>query len=131
MPTWVLKPVVLAIHDEQLAEHGGLAGLRDEGLLDSVLARPRNLHSYKKVDLARLAASYAYGIARNHPFVDGNKRTSLVVTETFIELNRFELAAADTDCLDIWNHLASGKVSEEEMTKWLRQRITKLSRFAP
>ena len=131
MPTWVLKAVVLAIHDEQIAEHGGLAGLRDEGALDSALTRPRNLHSYKKVDLAQLAASYAYGIARNHPFVDGNKRTSLVVTETFIQLNRFKLVAADTECHDMWNRLAAGKVSEEEMANWLRQKITKLSRSAP
>jgi death on curing protein len=128
VPTWVLKTVVLAIHDEQIAEHGGRVGLRDEGLLDSALARPRNLHSHEKVDLPRLAASYAYGIARNHPFVDGNKRTSLVVTETFIKLNRFELVAADTECLDIWNLLAAGKIGEKAMVNWLRQKITKLSR---
>jgi death on curing protein len=121
----VLKAVVLAIHDEQVAEHGGVAGLRDEGLLDSALARPKNRHSYEKADLSRLAASYAYGIVRNHPFVDGNKRTSLVVTETFLGLNGFELVAGDTKCLEIWNRLAAGKIPEGDMATWLRKKISK------
>jgi death on curing protein len=126
VPKWVLKAVVLAIHDEQIAEHGGAVGLRDEGLLDSALARPKNLHSYKKADLSRLAASYAYGIARNHPFVDGNKRTSLVVAETFLALNGLELVADDMECLDAWNRLASGKMAEEELARWLHARVSKL-----
>jgi death-on-curing protein len=119
VPAWISKAAALAIHDEQIAEHGGALGLRDEGLLDSALARPKNLLSYRRAGIPRLAAAYAFGIARNHPFVDGNKRTSLVVAETFLELNGFELVADDAECLEIWNLLAGGEISGEKMASWM------------
>jgi death-on-curing protein len=119
MPVWISRAAALAIHDEQIAEHGGALGLRDEGLLDSALARPKNLLSYGRAGIPRLAAAYAFGIARNHPFVDGNKRTSLVVAETFLELNGFELAADDAECLEMWNLLAGGEISGEKMASWM------------
>jgi death-on-curing protein len=119
VPTWISKAAALAIHDEQIAEHGGALGLRDEGLLDSALARPKNLLSHGRAGIPRLAAAYAFGIARNHPFVDGNKRTSLVVAETFLELNGFELAAGDAECLEIWNLLAGGEISGEKIARWM------------
>ncbi len=98
-PVWIDLDVVLAIHDEQLAEHGGQAGVRDRGLLESALARPRNQFSYGESFLPRLAASYAFGISRNHPFLDGNKRTSLVVAELFLDLNGLDLTASDETCV--------------------------------
>jgi len=94
---WLDKRLVLAIHDEQLREHGGAAGIRDEGLLESVLARPLNAASYGEPGLAELAALYALGIARNHPFVDGNKRTAYVALEVFLDLNGFDLTASDAE----------------------------------
>ena len=99
--TWLNKNVVLAIHDEQIAEHGGGAGIRDEGLLDSALARPLNKAARGEPDITELAAAYAYGIARNHPFLDGNKRTAMVVLELFLALNGYELAANDQACLEV------------------------------
>jgi death-on-curing protein len=119
VPIWISKAAALAIHDEQIAEHGGALGLRDEGLLDSALARLKNLLSYGKAGIPRLAAAYAFGIVRNHLFVDGNKRTSLVVAETFLELNGFELVADDAECLEIWNLLAGGEISGEKMASWM------------
>ncbi len=116
---------MLAIHDEQIAEHGGASGLRDEGLLDSALARPKNLSSYSKVDLHALAASYAYGLVKNHPFVDGNKRVSLVVAETFLALNKIELRAEDGECLELWVRLAAGSVTEKQLAAWLRAKAGK------
>ncbi|GGE55713.1 death-on-curing protein [Agaricicola taiwanensis] len=123
MTVWISREVVLAIHEEQLAEHGGAAGLRDEGLLDSALMRPVNLSSYEEPDIAALAAAYAFGIARNHPFVDGNKRTSLVVAETFLVLNGSELDADDADVLRTWQSLADGSLSESGLSDWIRSRL--------
>src|SRR3989304_7695701 len=99
MIVWLEKALVLAIHDRQIAEHGGSAGVRDEGLLEPALARPQQLHAYgdPAPDLARLAASLASGLARNHPFVDGNKRTAAVACETFLELNGARLDAGDPE----------------------------------
>lgn len=120
---WVAQSVVLAIHDEQLAEHGGSPGLRDIGLLESALARPQNLAAYgdpEIADLAYLAASYAFGIAKNHPFVDGNKRTSYVISRLFLRLNGYDLAASETERLRVWLDLASGQMTEEELAGWFR-----------
>ena len=120
---WVDEAVVLAIHEEQIAEHGGSLGLRDSNLLQSALARPQNLMAYGQPDLADLAASYAFGLAKNHAFVDGNKRVSLVVTETFILLNNGTLIADDAACLDIWLRLADGQIDEAQLAIWLRENL--------
>ena len=120
-PVWINKAVILAVHDEQLAEHGGGTGLRDEGLLDSALARPQNRHGYdRNTDACTLAAAYAFGIARNHPFVDGNKRTAFVAAELFLELNGVTLEAGDGDCVIIMLRLAAGEIDEGEFAAWLR-----------
>jgi len=116
---WIDKAVVLAIHNEQLAEHGGAMGVRDGGLLDSALARPRNKAAYKNAKAADLAAAYGYGLIRNHPFVDGNKRIALVMAELFLALNGYELTAADTDCLQTFLLLAEGTLSEDDFASWL------------
>ena len=118
-PTWVDVTAVLAIHDEQLAEHGGAIGLRDLSRLESALARPRKPYTYQSATLAALAASYAYGIAMNHPFLDGNKRTSLVVTELFLALNGTALIADDKAAVITWLKLAAGLLSETELTAWI------------
>ena len=117
--TWIDLPVVLAIHDEQLAEHGGQAGVRDAGLLESALARPRNQFAYGETSLARLAASYAFGISRNHPFLDGNKRTSLVVAELFLLLNGLQLFSGDGECVTTFLNLAAGDLTEDELATWI------------
>src|SRR5271155_5067921 len=96
---WIDRDVLLAAHDEQLHEHGGAAGIRDKGMFNSALARPQNLVAYGKPDAAALAAAYAFGLAKNHAFIDGNKRTALVALELFLDLNSFELAADDAQCV--------------------------------
>jgi death-on-curing protein len=121
-PVWLSRALISAIHDEQIAEHGGSPGLRDEGLLESALARPRNLAAYGKPDLAALAAAYAFGLARNHPFVDGNKRTAFVAAELFLDLNGHDLVASDEDCVTAMLSLAAGETSEAEFAAWLRAR---------
>jgi death on curing protein len=121
---WVADSVVLAIHEAQLAEHGGIAGIRDEGLLSSALARPLNLEAYgDTTDAASLAAAYAFGIARNHPFLDGNKRTAFVVMELFLNLNGWILNADDADCISTMLALAAGNLSEKALSDWLREHI--------
>jgi death on curing protein len=122
---WIGKPLALAIHERQLVEHGGRPGIRDEKLLESDLARPQQLHAYGKPapDLADLAASLAFGLARNHPFVDGNKRTAAVLCETFILLNDGVLDAGDLALYPIYIALADGTLAETECAAWLRQRI--------
>lgn len=121
---WVSREVVLAIHDEQLAEHGGGTGLRDPGLLESALARPPNLEAYRpEADLAALAAAYASGITRNHPFVDGNKRTAFVVMELFLELNGSALRADDAACVRVMLRLAAGEIDDEELADWVRRHL--------
>jgi len=126
MIVWIEKQLVLAIHDRQVAEHGGSAGVRDENMLESALARPQQLYAYgdPPPDLADLAATLAYGLARNHPFVDGNKRTAAVACETFIELNDGLLAAEDVELFPQFLALAEGKLPVEEYAKWLREHIT-------
>lgn len=118
-PIWIDLEIVLAIHDQQLAEHGGQPGVRDRGLLESALSQPRNLFAYGEVAVTRLAASYAFGISRNHPFLDGNKRTSLVVTELFLELNGYELTAGDVDCVTTFLTLAAGDLTEDLLAEWI------------
>jgi death-on-curing protein len=120
---WVDLDVVLAIHEEQLAEHGGADGVRDMGILQSALARPLNLIAYGSPDLADLAAAYAGGIARNHPFVDGNKRTAWVVAETFIELNSLELIADDAGSYETMLALAEGRIDEAAFAAWMRPQL--------
>lgn len=122
--TWVVLEAATAAHAEQLAQHGGGDGVRDRGLLESAMARPQQLDAYGEPDLASLAASYAFGIARNHPFVDGNKRTAAVVAETFLILNGARLTATDAELVVCFLALAAGELSEEELADWFRQRVT-------
>ncbi len=118
---WLTKDLVLAIHDCQLAEYGGIDGVRDENALESALARPQQLAAYGDVpDLADLAASLAFGLARNHPFSDGNKRTAAVSCETFINLNGQQLSARDEDLFPRYLALAEGELSKEAFAEWLR-----------
>jgi death on curing protein len=120
---WVATDVALAAHREQLAEHGGGEGVRDARLLDGAMARAPNLAAYVEPDAAALAATYAFGIARNHPFVDGNKRTAAVVSETFLVLNGYALEASDAELVVAFLALASGDLSEEELADWFRTRL--------
>lgn len=123
-PIWIGEALALAIHKRQLAEHGGLDGVRDLGLLQSALSRPRHLFAYNDPTpaLPALAASYAFGIARNHPFIDGNKRTAAVVCETFLELNGMSIHATDAEMYPVFLDLAAGKLSEGELASWLDAR---------
>jgi death on curing protein len=121
---WVAPSVALAAHLEQLAEHGGGEGVRDERLLDSAMARAQNLAAYDEPDAAALAAAYAFGIARNHPFVDGNKRTAMVVSETFLVLNGYSVEATDAEVVVAFLALAAGELSEDELADWFRTRLT-------
>lgn len=124
---WIDFDVVRAYHNRQIAEHGGTEGLRDEGLLRSALARPENLNAYGEgVDIAALAASYAFGIAKNHPFMDGNKRTALVVSVSFLNLNGFDFDVSAEETYSKFLSLADGTLSEEELADWYRNVIGKL-----
>jgi death-on-curing protein len=126
-PLWVSKKAVLATHSAQLAEHGGSDGIRDETLLDSALAKPRNVFAYAdQPDIFRLAASYAFGIARNHAFVDGNKRTALVVSLTFLDRNGWDIVVSKEDIYFTFLHLADGSLTEEELTAWFTQHAVPL-----
>jgi death on curing protein len=120
---WVALDVAIAAHAEQIAEHGGGEGIREAGLLDSAMARPQNLALYGDPDVSELAASYAFGIARNHPFVDGNKRTAAVVSETFLVLNGHVLTATDAELVITFVALAAGELSEDELTAWFRDHL--------
>ncbi len=125
MIRWIRRVTALALHDRQLAEHGGSAGVRDEALLESALARPQQLFSYgdPPPDLAALAASLAYGLARNHPFVDGNKRTAAVACELFLALNDAILEASNVELYPVYLALAEGSLAEAEFADWLRPRL--------
>jgi death-on-curing protein len=120
---WVTLDVAIAAHAEQIAEHGGGEGIRESGLLESAMARPQNLALYGEPDISELAASYAYGIARNHPFVDGNKRTAAVVSETFLMLNGGLLLATDAELVVAFVALAAGELTEDELTAWFREHL--------
>lgn len=120
---WVDSAVALAAHEEQLAEHGGASGIRDANMLESAMAGPLNLVAYGDPDVAKLAASYAFGIARNHPFVDGNKRTAAVVSETFLMLNGHALACDDVELAVTFLSLAAGEMSVEALADWFRAHI--------
>lgn len=117
---WLPKGVVLAMHARQLAEHGGGVGVRDETLLESALQRPQNKLANSGPDIADLAAAYGLGIARNHPFIDGNKRTSLVAARTFLLINGYQISATKEDRLKTWIALAAGELSEEQLAAWFR-----------
>ena len=120
MTVWISRALVLAIHDEQLAEHGGLMGIRDEGLLDSALARPLNRAGYGEPDIAELAALYAIAIARNHPFVDGNKRVGYVAMETFLVLNGCVFTVGDAEAVVMMLAMAAGEETDEAFVGWVR-----------
>ncbi len=117
---WLEPSVLRAVHEEQLAEHGGAAGVRDLTLFESALGRAQNLESYGSPDAAALSAAYGFGIARNHPFIDGNKRTAFVAVELFLALNGFELRADDADCVMTMLAVASGTMGEADFAEWIR-----------
>ncbi|MEW6705244.1 MAG: type II toxin-antitoxin system death-on-curing family toxin [Pseudomonadota bacterium] len=121
---WLDPAVIRAVLEEQLLEHGGASGTRDPGLLESALARPRHLASHDDPDVAALAAAYGYGIARNHPFVNGNKRTAFVAVELFLALNGWRLMASDPDCVIMMLKLAGGELTEDAFAASLRQHIS-------
>ena len=120
---WVTLRVVLAIHDRQIAEHGGASGVRDSGVIESALARPMNLAAYDAPDAAELAAAYAFGLARNHGFVDGNKRTAWVAARVFLADNGQNLEFDPFDAVRIMEEVAGGKISESGLVDWFRSRL--------
>ena len=122
---WLTQELVSAFHMRQLAEHGGGAGLRDAGLLDSALQRPQNKMIYGEPDISELAAAYAYGIARNHPFIDGNKRTALVASFSFLYLNGYKVATSQIENVRVFLSLASGTLTEDKLAAWFRKNIKK------
>ncbi|MEH6661431.1 MAG: type II toxin-antitoxin system death-on-curing family toxin [Parasphingorhabdus sp.] len=122
-PIWLGADIALAIHDRQLAEHGGPSGVRDQGLLESALAKPVNKWGYGENDLCALAAAYAFGVARNHPFTDGNKRTAWVLARTFLVLNDCQLLFNREEAIATVQSLASGELTEEQLAKWFRDHI--------
>jgi death-on-curing protein len=126
-PKWISKQAALAIHGRLLAEHGGAAGLVDEGLLDAALASPRNHFAYERADILRLAAAYAYALTQNHPFTDGNKRVALTVAGVFLELNAFRLDASEQDAAQATRALSSREIDEAAFATWLRTCSSKLS----
>ena len=120
-PIWVLRDVVIAVQQMLLAEHGGLSGIRDEALLDSALLRPQNLFSYSNpVSIFDLAASYSYGLARNHPFIDGNKRVALTTAALFLEINNYSLNAKEAETVITFELLASGELTEKQLSLWFQ-----------
>lgn len=122
-PEWLSLDIALAVHDRQLAEHGGPTGVRDQGMLESALARPLNQWTYGEDDLCALAAAYAYGIARNHPFTDGNKRTAWVFARLFLMLNGQALSFTPRMAIDVVLALAAGELGEDELADWFRQHL--------
>ncbi|MGX5735804.1 type II toxin-antitoxin system death-on-curing family toxin [Bosea thiooxidans] len=119
-PEWLSEEVIIAIHDEQLAIHGGGSGLRDPGMLASALERPMNKWSYEGADLAALAAAYAFGLAKNHPFIDGNKRTALLALYTFLFINGVDFIVPEADAAAAILALAAGEVDEDGLSRWIR-----------
>ena len=125
VPRWLSEAQILAIHERLLAEHGGLVGVRDVGLLKSALDRPQNLFAYKKPSTFDLAAAYAFGIARNHPFIDGNKRTALMAAYTFLGRNGYHLIASEENAVLTTLSLAAGELTQEAFSAWLKQESKK------
>ena len=119
-PIWLWADLIISIHDEQLREFGGPPGLRDQGLLESALGRPLNKYSYETQDLAALAAAYGFGLARNHPFVDGNKRIAFLAMVTFLGLNDVEFVVSETDAVAVMLAVAAGELDEESLARWIR-----------
>ena len=119
-PVWVLREVVFMLHEQSLAHYGGSSGVRDEGLADSALGKPQNLFAYGKPDIFDLAASYAFGLVKNHPFIDGNKRTGFVVAVVFLELNGYKFHASEVDATVRTLALAAGEMSEAAFAQWLK-----------
>ncbi|NJL77900.1 MAG: type II toxin-antitoxin system death-on-curing family toxin [Richelia sp. RM2_1_2] len=126
VPVWVEESVVIAIHRRQLAEHGGIDGIRDKGLLESALFRPKNKFNYDNPNIFDLAAAYGYGIVKNHPFVDGNKRTSYVVMRTFLKLNGYDIQASEMEKYETWMYLASSQINEVQLADWIERKSVKI-----
>lgn len=123
-PRWISRRALLLLHAESLAEHGGLPGIRDSGLLESALARPENIHSYKEdCDLADLAAAYAFALSQNHPFSDGNKRAAFLAADLFLELNGMELIANPLSAAEAFFSLAAGRLPEKDLAAWIRKNM--------
>jgi death-on-curing protein len=129
-PVWVLPDLVSAVLQMLLAEHGGLPGIRDEGLLESALARPQPQFAFEQnVSIFDLAAAYSYDLARNHPFVDGNKRIALTIAAVFLELNDYSLDAPEAEAVVIYQQLAAGTLTEETLAEWFRDSsVSKITR---
>jgi death on curing protein len=121
-PVWVEKTVAIAIHQRQIAEHGGSDGIRDDGLLESALFRPLNQFAYSQPSIFDLAAAYGYGITQNHPFIDGNKRTGYIVVRTFLRLNGYDINASITEKYLTWIKLADNQISEAELANWIEEK---------
>ena len=118
-PEWILRETVIALQEQLLVEFGGAVGIRDEGLLDSALDRPKNLHAYKNAPLPELAAAYAYGLVKNHPFMDGNKRIGFTVAALFLQCNGWMLTASEADAVVQTLALAAGEIGKKEYARWL------------
>ena len=125
-PRWISREVLELVHAALLREHGGSTGIRDAGLLDSALHRARNKWAYGEQDLSVLASAYAFGVAKNHAFVDGNKRTAFQAMYVFLGLNGFDLVAAEPEVVDVMNRLASGKITEAALAEWVRAHLERL-----
>lgn len=128
-PFWISKDTTIAMHHRQLSEHGGMEGIRDEGLLESALAKPQNLFLYsdQSVDIVRMAASYAYGLASNHPFIDGNKRIALVVSQTFLALHGYKFVGSFSEEYDVFIKIASGEWDEDRLAQWFEENTETVS----
>ncbi len=125
-PVWLDRRALVLLHAESLAEHGGLWGVRDEAALESALARPKNVHAYERgADVARLAAAYGFGLVRDHPFGDGNKRAGFLAIGLFLELNRFDLEVDEAEAVTTVLESAAGNLSEDALAEWIRARITR------
>lgn len=121
---WILTALALRLHDQQITSFGGSHGIRDQGLFESALARPQNVYAYEPdADVARLAAAYAFGISSNHCFIDGNKRTALMVSFLFVEKNGYQMTASETDAYQTFMKLAAGEMTEDDLAEWFRANI--------
>jgi death-on-curing protein len=120
-PVWITESIVLVIHDDQIAVHGGSYGILNTVLLESALGRPRNLYAYDRADLFQMAAAYGYGIVKNHAFVDGNKRTAFQVMFVFLKVNGFDLDVPEPEVVLVMQNLAAGEMREEQLAKWLEK----------